>query len=116
MHALFGPGGDGAGACPTQAIVFGTKEAMIAHAEERIEDLKSRGYENAGLYDPQIAPIVENWKGPAKKVGLAAIGLAAVGAALHGIFARPLKVEPEDEEDATGMVEAAERVARENRA
>jgi formate dehydrogenase iron-sulfur subunit len=131
-------------ACPTQAIVFGTKEAMVAHAEERVEDLKSRGYENAGLYDPagvggthvmyvlhhadqpslysnlpddpQIAPIVEDWKGGAKKVGLAAIGLAAVGAALHGIFARPLRVEPEDEDAAEGLVQAAERAAREDRA
>ena len=39
-------------ACPTQAIVFGSKEDMIQHAEGRIADLKSRGFENAGLYDP----------------------------------------------------------------
>jgi formate dehydrogenase iron-sulfur subunit len=39
-------------ACPTQAIYFGTKEEMIAHAGKRIVDLKSRGYQNAGLYDP----------------------------------------------------------------
>ena len=31
-------------ACPTQAIVFGTKEDMKKHAAERIADLKSRGY------------------------------------------------------------------------
>src|SRR5919201_1889009 len=39
-------------ACPTHAIVFGTKDEMTKHAEERIKDLKSRGYSNAGLYDP----------------------------------------------------------------
>src|SRR6266700_1588078 len=39
-------------ACPTQAIVFGTKEDMKKHADARIADLKSRGYKNAGLYDP----------------------------------------------------------------
>ena len=39
-------------ACPTQAIVFGTKEEMKKHAEGRIADLKSRGFDNAGLYDP----------------------------------------------------------------
>jgi ferredoxin len=38
--------------CPTGAIMFGTKEDMKEHAEERIEDLKSRGFANAGLYDP----------------------------------------------------------------
>ena len=37
--------------CPTGAIVFGTKEDMKQHAAERIEDLKSRGFEQAGLYD-----------------------------------------------------------------
>ena len=31
-------------ACPTHAIVFGTKEEMKQHAAGRIEDLKSRGY------------------------------------------------------------------------
>src|ERR1700675_3736819 len=31
-------------ACPTHAIVFGTKEEMKQHAEARIKDLKSRGY------------------------------------------------------------------------
>ncbi len=39
--------------CPTGALVFGTKEDMKEHAAGRIEDLKSRGFENAGLYDPQ---------------------------------------------------------------
>ncbi len=33
-------------------ISFGTKADMKAHAAERITDLKSRGYKNAGLYDP----------------------------------------------------------------
>ncbi len=40
-------------ACPTQCITFGPKDEQIAIAEERIADLKSRGFENAGLYDPQ---------------------------------------------------------------
>ena len=39
--------------CPTGAIVFGTKEDMKEHAAERIVDLKSRGFDNAGLYDPE---------------------------------------------------------------
>ena len=39
-------------ACPTHAITFGTKDEMKAHAETRIKDLKSRGFNNAGLYDP----------------------------------------------------------------
>jgi len=39
-------------ACPTQAIVFGTKDEMKQWADHRIKDLKSRGFKNAGLYDP----------------------------------------------------------------
>ena len=39
-------------ACPTGAIMFGSKTDMKNWAGERIDDLKSRGFENAGLYDP----------------------------------------------------------------
>lgn len=39
--------------CTTGAIRFGTKADMIEYAEKRIEDLKARGYENAGLYNPE---------------------------------------------------------------
>ncbi|WP_252319668.1 MULTISPECIES: formate dehydrogenase subunit beta [Symbiopectobacterium] len=39
--------------CPTGAIHFGTKEEMKLLAEERITHLKKRGYNNAGLYDPE---------------------------------------------------------------
>src|SRR3989440_9537369 len=97
--------------CPTGALVFGSKEDMIQHAEARIADLKSRGYKNAGLYDPpgvggthvmyvlhhadkpeiyarlpknpKISPIVEAWKGVAKYAGLLAIGAFAVVGVLH---------------------------------
>ncbi len=114
-------------ACPTQAIVFGTKEDMKKHAEGRIADLKSRGYENAGLYDPQgvggthvmyvlhhadkphiysdlpdnpkISPIVQVWKGATKSTGLALMGFAAAGAILHGLFARPNRESAKDQED-----------------
>lgn len=129
-------------ACPTEAIVFGTKDDMIAHAETRIEDLKSRGYENAGIYDPEgvggthviyvlhhadkpsiyndlpdnprISPIVEGWKGVTKTAGLAVMGLAAIGATLHGLFARANKVEPEDEIEAERLVETEAPQQRED--
>ncbi|MBO3275182.1 formate dehydrogenase subunit beta [Pseudomonas schmalbachii] len=99
--------------CPTGAIVFGTKEDMKVHAEERIVDLKSRGFENAGLYDPQgvggthvmyvlhhadkpslyaglpdepqISPMVSLWKGVAKPVGLLAMGAVALMGFFHYI-------------------------------
>src|SRR6218665_1220114 len=48
-RVAMGQGPACAKACPTQAIVFGTKEDMKKHAGERIADLKSRGFANAGL-------------------------------------------------------------------
>ncbi|TCL73005.1 formate dehydrogenase (quinone-dependent) iron-sulfur subunit [Rhizobium sp. BK251] len=122
-------------ACPTQAIVFGTKDDMKKHAEQRIADLKSRGYQNAGLYDPpgvggthvmyvlhhnnmphiyadlpdnpKISPVVQAWKGASKYVGLATMGVVAAGAILHGIFGKANKVQREDEENAEHLVERA---------
>jgi formate dehydrogenase iron-sulfur subunit len=115
-------------ACPTQAIVFGAKDDMIQHAEERIDDLKSRGFENAGLYDPpgvggthvmyvlhhadqpglyaglpqdpKISPLVEAWKGPFKVGGLAALAIAGVGFFFHHVTKGPNEVREEDEEHA----------------
>lgn len=126
-------------ACPTQAITFGTKEDMTTLAAERVEDLKERGYENAGLYDPQgvggthvmyvlqhndkpslysglpdnpqISPMVDFWKGSAKKVGLVAAGIATVGAVLHSIFARANKVSEHDDQRAQALVEDLDGIA-----
>ncbi|MBO9455169.1 formate dehydrogenase subunit beta [Paracoccus sp. R12_1] len=124
-------------ACPTKAITFGTKDDMTALANERVEDLKSRGYENAGIYDPKgvggthvfyvlhhadkpsiysnlaenprISPIVEGWKGVTKTAGMAAMGVAAAGAVLMGLFTRN-KVEPEEEEAAERLVQDREGI------
>ncbi|MFV0383043.1 formate dehydrogenase subunit beta [Paracoccus sp. (in: a-proteobacteria)] len=120
-------------ACPTEAITFGTKESRIAHANERIEDLKSRGYQNAGLYDPQgvggthvmyvlphadqpslysklpddprISPVVEGWKGATKTAGMAAMGVAAAGALLMGLFSRGNRVSKDEETAAERLVD-----------
>ncbi len=113
--------------CPTGAIVFGTKEDMLRHAEERIGELKERGFARAGLYDPKgvggthvmyvlhhadkpelysglpkdpaIGPAVELWKGAAKP--LAALGLALVGAGafFHYVTKGPNEVSGEIEKE-----------------
>jgi formate dehydrogenase iron-sulfur subunit len=113
--------------CPTGAIVFGAKEDMIHHAEERLTDLKSRGYANAGLYDPQgvggthvmyvlqhadkpelysglpnnpsISAMVGLWKGITKPLTSFAIGLVAVGALFHFITKGPHEVSSEIEKE-----------------
>jgi len=115
-------------ACPTQAIVFGTKEDMKKWADFRIKDLKARGFKNAGLYDPpgvsgthvmyvlqhadkpqiyanlpdnpSISAVVEVWKGMAKYAGLAAMGAFAAIGFLHHMIAGPNRVSSEDEENA----------------
>jgi len=115
-------------ACPTQAIVFGTKDEMKQWADKRIADLKSRGFDKAGLYDPpgvggthvmyvlhhadqpqlyaglpanpRISPLVEAWKGVGKYAGLAVIGLTAAAGFLHHILQGPNRVSEEDEENA----------------
>jgi formate dehydrogenase iron-sulfur subunit len=101
---------------------------MQQHAAERIEDLKSRGFENAGLYDPEgvggthvmyvlhhldqpelysglpkdprISPTVRFWKGIAKPIAVAMMGIAALTGFFHYIRVGPNEVTPRDEEEA----------------
>ena len=115
-------------ACPTQAIYFGSKEDMIGHAEKRIVDLKSRGYQNAGLYNPpgvggthvmyvlhhadkptlyaglpdnpRISRVVGLWKGMLKPISLATIAFAGVFGFLHYITKGPNEVSESDERKA----------------
>jgi formate dehydrogenase iron-sulfur subunit len=114
--------------CPTGAIVFGTKEDMKTHAEERIADLKERGFEKAGLYDPQgvggthvmyvlhhadqpslyhglpddphISPFVSFWKGIAKPLGVAVMALTALAGFFHYTRVGPNEVTDEEEDAA----------------
>ncbi len=119
--------------CPTQAIVFGAKDEMKKYAEKRVTDLKSRGYKNAGLYDPpgvggthvmyvlhhanqpqlyaglpnepRISPLVELWKGATKYAGLAAIGLAALAGFVHHLVVGANRVTEEDDANAAKLKE-----------
>ena len=123
--------------CPTGALVFGTKEDMTLHAADRIEDLKSRGFDQAGLYDPagvggthvmyvlhhadqpglysdlpkdpRISPLVSAWKGFAKPLALAAIALTALGGFLHYIGIGPVETKDEDEAAAAQMAAKREQ-------
>jgi formate dehydrogenase iron-sulfur subunit len=109
-------------ACPTGAIHFGTKEDMLEYAGERVVDLKERGYDQAGIYDPKgvggthvmyvlqhadkanlyhglaqnpkISPWVYLWKGAAKPLAVAAM----IGAVLTGFF-HYMKVGPSEVEE-----------------
>jgi formate dehydrogenase iron-sulfur subunit len=124
-------------ACPTGAILFGAKEDMTDWAQERIADLKERGFANAGLYDPpevggthvmyvlhhadrpslyaglpdkpRISPLVQLWKGMFKPIALAGLAFTAVAGFLHWVVAGPNEVQPEDEEHARAMLDRKDR-------
>ena len=111
--------------CPTGAIVFGSKEDMIQHAEERIVDLKERGYKTASLYnpagvggthvmyvlkhgdrpelysglakDPTISPLVSLWKGAFKPLALFGLGLTALLGFLHYVKVGPNTYDEDDD-------------------
>jgi formate dehydrogenase iron-sulfur subunit len=113
--------------CPTGAIVFGSKDDMLHHAEERIADLRERGFAKAGVYDPQgvdgthviyvlhhadkpeiysglpkepsIGPMVEIWKGATKPLASLALGALAAGAFFHYVTKGPNEVSEEIEKE-----------------
>jgi formate dehydrogenase iron-sulfur subunit len=114
-------------ACPTGAIQFGSKEQMKDYADHRIQDLKSRGYDKAGLYDPQgvggthvmyvlhhadqpglynklpadpsISPLVSLWKGFAKPLATLAMAGVVLGSLFHYVTKGPNEVSKELEDE-----------------
>jgi formate dehydrogenase iron-sulfur subunit len=107
--------------CPTGAIMFGAKDDMVLRGAKRVGDLKERGFQNAGLYDPKgvggthvmyvlqhgdkpelyhglpsdpkISPWVSLWKGIAKPLLSLGMGIAVLGAFFHYITRGPKEVE-----------------------
>jgi len=111
--------------CPTGAIVFGSKQDMQVHAAGRIADLKERGFDQAGLYDPDgvggthvmyvlhhadqpslysglpdaptISPLVSLWKGVAKPLALLVMGATVLAGFFHYVRVGPNKVDEEED-------------------
>jgi len=112
--------------CPTGAIVFGSREDMVHHAEGRLADLKERGFQKAGLYnpsgvggthvmyvlqhadqpelyhglpkDPGISPEIILWKGISKTVMNIGLGAAILAGLFHYVTQGPNEVKEEEEE------------------
>jgi len=110
--------------CPSGAIMFGSKEDMKVRAEQRIGELRSRGFTNAGLYDPEgvggthvmyvlhhadrpelysglpkdpaISSLVSFWKGAFKPLAAAGFIAAFAAAALHYIKVGPVTEDDEE--------------------
>ncbi|MBZ5756224.1 formate dehydrogenase subunit beta [Pseudomonas sp. S5(2021)] len=125
--------------CPTSAIMFGTKDQMLDYGAHRVEKLKQRGFDNAGIYDPagvggthvvyvlqhadkpeiysglpkdpRISPMVEVWKGITKPVMSAVLGVSVLAGFFHYMTKGP-KEEPEDDPDAEQAAAERERDRR----
>ncbi|WP_313328212.1 formate dehydrogenase subunit beta [Stutzerimonas balearica] len=125
--------------CPTSAIMFGTKDQMLDYGAHRVEKLKQRGFDNAGIYDPagvggthvvyvlhhadkpeiysglpkdpHISPMVEVWKGITKPVMSAVLGVSVLAGFFHYMTKGP-KEEPEDDPDAEQAAAERERGRR----
>jgi len=113
--------------CPTGAIQFGSKEDMKEVAATRVAELKTRGFDQAGLYDPEgvggthvmyvlhhadkpglysglpkepsISPLVSLWKGVAKPLATLALAGITLGSLFHYVTKGPNEVSKEIEDD-----------------
>ena len=116
-----GEGAACAKSCPTKAIRFGKKKDLVEWANNRVKHLKERGYQNAGLYnpqgvggthvmyvlrhsdkpeaynglpsDPQISPTVNMWKGVTKTVLSWGMGVAVLAGLAHYFIKGPKEVD-----------------------
>jgi formate dehydrogenase iron-sulfur subunit len=112
--------------CPTGAIQFGSKEEMLLQAEHRLDDLRSRGYAQAAVYDPQgvggthvvmvlphgdqpeayglpanpkLAPLLAIWRSTtARTLGVITMAGVAIAGILHYMRHGPLEVPEEKKE------------------
>jgi formate dehydrogenase iron-sulfur subunit len=115
-------------ACPTGCITFGRKDQLQHDAAERVAELKTRGFDQAGLYDPQgvggthvmyvlhhgddptlysglpkepkISPLVRLWKGAVKPLALGAMAFVALAGFLNMARGGASETTAKDEEAA----------------
>jgi formate dehydrogenase iron-sulfur subunit len=110
--------------CPTQALTFGSKADMKFLAEERVHELKERGFEKAAIYDPagvggthvvyvlphgdpglyrlpvkaEVSSLVALWRGGvAKTLGVLTMVAVVVGGIFHYMKVGPLEVDEHEE-------------------
>ena len=110
--------------CPTGALHFGSKSDMLEEAQERIVELKGRGFEQASVYDPsgvggthvvyvlphgdpelyrlprkpEISPLVSLWRsGLARTLGLFTMIAVVVAGIFHYMKVGPLEVDERED-------------------
>jgi len=99
--------------CPTNALIYGNRNAMVAEGKERVQTLKNKGWTRANLYgeneldglhvlyvlddspsvyglpeSPQVSGVIIAWKDIVQPAGWAVGGLAVVGLGLNWVIAR----------------------------
>ncbi|HEX76607.1 MAG TPA: 4Fe-4S dicluster domain-containing protein [Dehalococcoidia bacterium] len=117
--------------CPTDALIYGDRDALAAEGRKRVQALKAKGYGNAYLYGdkevgglhvmyvldespevyglpiaPKVPAAVTAWKDVLQPIGWGLGGLAILGLAFNYIIAREAKIRKElpgkkEEKDAT---------------
>lgn len=120
--------------CPTNAIHFGSKEDMKEVAAARVKDLNTRGFDKAGLYDPEgvggthvmyvlhhadkpelysnlpkdpaISAVVSLWKGFLKPLSTFGLAASVLFGFFHYITVGPNRAEDEDEESSPSNKES----------
>src|SRR6266568_2783508 len=110
--------------CPTGALHFGSKVDMVGQAQERIAELKERGFEKASIYDPsgvggthvvyvlphgdpglyrlpekaEISPLVAVWRsGVARALGVVTMAAVVVAGFFHYMKVGPLEVDERED-------------------
>ena len=110
--------------CPTQALSFGSKQAMLDLAHERVTELGERGFDKASVYDPagvggthvmyvlphgdpglyrlprkpEVSPLVAFWRGGvAKTLGVVTMLAVVIGGIFHYMKVGPIEVDEHDE-------------------
>ena len=103
--------------CPTDALVYGDRNDLLARGKRRVQELKAGGYGNAYLYGekelgglhvlyvlddspevyglpvaPKVPVAVTAWQDVLQPIGWAVGGLAIIGMGLNYIIAREAKI------------------------
>lgn len=103
--------------CPTDALIYGDRDELLADGKKRVEALKAKGYSNAYLYgdkelgglhvlyvlddspevyglpvNPQVSPATIAWQDVIQPLGWAVGGLTLVGLGVNYLVAREAKL------------------------
>lgn len=128
--------------CPTGAIRFGSKHDMLHYGEERVQELKGRGFAGAGIYDPEgvggthvlyvlqhadkpqlyqklptdprISNVIYGWKDWLKPVAALAFFGTLAGALFHYVGVGPQVIEADEADDDDSENDDSENNGSEN--